>query len=131
MIMHYPLFFTYRDHVFGNGFLAEVISHGRALLADEDGEIWINGVEPGGLAATGTDPKAALDEFHGAFTAVLIDLATDARDFDAFQAAVKEFFQEVNDPTAADWTAAVEDVRAEDDWCGESQLIARVLKRRG
>ena len=31
-----PLFFTYHDRVFGKGFIADVLSHGRVLAAVED-----------------------------------------------------------------------------------------------
>ena len=52
---HFPLFFTYRDRVFGKGFMADVISHGRVLAAMEADEHWIYGVQPGSFAATGED----------------------------------------------------------------------------
>lgn len=107
----YPLFFTYRDRIFGNGFLAEVASHGRILCATEDDERWVYGVEPGGIAATGENEKAALEAYRQSFTNVLVDLAAEAASFDEFHAAVLRFFAEVNHETEADWKRAVEQVR--------------------
>ena len=50
---HYPLTFRLRDIVQGNGFVATVAVQGRALLHDEGSEgVWIEGVNPGGFAAT-------------------------------------------------------------------------------
>lgn len=108
---HFPLFFTYRDRLFGNGFLAEVTSHGRILCAREDDENWVYGVQPGGIAATGENPRATLDAYREAFTNVLIDLAAEAPSFDAFRDAVIEFFEEINVPYAEDWRRAVDEVR--------------------
>jgi len=108
---HYPLFFTYRDRIFGNGFLAEVTSHGRILCATEDDERWVYGVEPGGIAATGDNEQAALEAYRQSFTNVLLDLATEAESFDAFRTAALKFFADINRITEDDWKKAVEQVR--------------------
>ncbi len=57
--LYFPLFFTYRDRVFGKGFMADVISHGRVLAATEADEHWVYGVQPGSFAATGETPLGA------------------------------------------------------------------------
>lgn len=109
---HYPLFFTYRDQVFGPTFQANVTSRGRILGADEHGEVWVYGVEPGGLSATGATPDAALNAFRETFRTVLADIAGNSPNFATFQAEVSAFFREVSEPMVADWNAAVAAVRA-------------------
>jgi len=109
-----PLLFTYRDRVVGMGFAAHVSTHGRVLAVaegDED-QIWIYGVEPGALAASGSDPKEALEALREAFANVLRDFAADARDFASFEASVQAFFEAVNRPHEQEWRLAVEEVRA-------------------
>jgi hypothetical protein len=44
----YPLLFARRELVEGNGFVARVAVSGRALLTDEEGEVWVEGINPGG-----------------------------------------------------------------------------------
>jgi hypothetical protein len=48
---HYPLLFGRRELVEGNGFIARVIVSGRPLLTEEDGESWVEGINPGGFSA--------------------------------------------------------------------------------
>lgn len=126
---HYPLFFTYRDRIFGNGFLADVMSHGRILAAEEDGDVWVYGVEPGGMAACGATPKEALEAFRLSFTQVLSDLAAEASTFEAFRESVRGFFHEVNEPTEQDWLTAVAAVQKGDvDLPGTPREIAAEAK---
>ena len=107
-----PLLFTYRDRVVGMGFTTLVTSYGRVLAEEGNGEVWIYGVEPGALAASGTDPKDALEAFRQSFSNVLRDFVNDARSLTDFQAAVQEFFGSINRPNEQDWVRAVEAVRA-------------------
>lgn len=79
----YPLLFGRRELVEGNGFVARVTVSGRALLTDEDGEFWVEGVNPGGFAARGESPSEALAEFGSAFLTILFDIASDARSFES------------------------------------------------
>ena len=106
-----PLFFTYHDRVFGKGFIADVLSHGRVLAAVEDDEHWVYGVQPGSFAATGDDPADALRAYRQSFRNVLIDLAEESESSAAFEAAVKEMFFDVNILREEEWLAAVDEVR--------------------
>jgi hypothetical protein len=72
------LLFGRRELVEGNGFVARVVVSGRALLVDENGECWIEGVNPGGFAASGKSPSEALAAFGSAFRAILFDIASGA-----------------------------------------------------
>jgi len=106
-----PFLFTYRDCVFGRGFWAEVVTHGRILAAKEDDAWWLYGVQPGDVAACGKTAQEAQAEFRKAFTSVLYDIANDADNFDDFSAHVKRFVLETNEPIAAAWLDAVHKVR--------------------
>ncbi len=107
-----PLFFTYHDRVFGKGFIADVLSHGRVLAAIEDDEHWVYGVQPGSFAATGDEPTDAFRAYRQSFHNVLIDLAEESESSAAFEAAVNEMFYDVNILREQEWLSAVDEVRA-------------------
>src|SRR3954454_24948486 len=75
---NYPLLFGRRELVEGNGFIAGVALHGRLLLTEEGGESWVEGVNPGGIAARGDSPGEALAEFRSEYRVVLFDIAAQA-----------------------------------------------------
>jgi hypothetical protein len=109
---HYPILFTFRDKVSGDGFLADVTVHGRALAAQEEDGWWMYGVEPGDLAAGGATFVEAGVEFRKTFTAILFDIAEEAKTSRSFKAEVNRFFRGVNRPTEEEWQAALREVRA-------------------
>lgn len=116
---HYPLLFGLSDVIAGNGFFASVSVNGRALLVDEGDGYWMYGVNPGALAGGGTTPGEAQLEFRQTYTTVLFDIAAEADSFEEFKAQVVQFFFVVDDVTAAEWEAAVEEVRqgrVDADW---------------
>lgn len=109
-----PLLFTYRDTVFGNGFVAQVCAtNGRLLCISEDDGFWMYGVNPGGMATGSTEPKSALAGFRRMFSNILVDIAAEADDFAAFQKLVTEFFNSSNPGYEAEWQDAVAKVRSE------------------
>lgn len=114
MATAYPLLFTFFDKVEGNGFLASIKVQGRLLAVEEPegNEWWMYGVNPGGLAACGDTRAEAYAEFRQTFMKVLFDIATEAKDFYAFRADARRFFDETNEPNLKDWQAAREEVRA-------------------
>ena len=110
-MVQYPLLFTFLDKVEGKEYLADVKVYGR-LLAEQDGETWwMYGVNPGGLAASGKTRTEAYIEFRANLMKVLFDLATEAPHSFAFRTAAKQFFDEVDPETVAEWDAAREQVR--------------------
>jgi hypothetical protein len=118
---HYPILFGLRDIIQGDGFLAVVAVQGRALLHEDDGEVWVEGVNPGGFVATGNSVAEALEEFRRSYTAILFDIAEDAGSFEAFEGQVKAFFDASTETLERDWQQAVEDLRAgrlSADWLG-------------
>jgi hypothetical protein len=108
-----PLLFTYRDTLFGNGFVVEVqATNGRALCVRESDGFWMYGVNPGGMAAMGDDVESAHAAFRQAFSNVLVDLALEASNLAAYQVAVRRFFDETNEGYEPEWMAAVRAVRS-------------------
>lgn len=129
MTTHYPLLFGLRELVEGNGFIARVAVSGRALLSEDDGEVWLEGINPGGFAAKGQSPSEAVAEFCSAFRAVLFDIASDAASFRDFHDEVERFFHDTNTAALRDWQEAVERVRAEQievDWLNKKPADTRL-----
>jgi len=104
--IHYPLIFTYKDAVSGNGFLAGVQITGRALITKEDDQWCMYGVTPAGIAETGSTPNETFKSFRERYRVVLYDIAAEVSSFDAFHAEVSSFFYE-GDPSEEEiWTEA-------------------------
>ena len=126
---HYPLLYGFNNLIAGNGFFAGVSLNGRALLVDEGDGFWMYGVNPGGIAAGGATPGEAQSEFRLMYTSVLFDIAAEAGSFEEFKMRIDEFFSETNQPTAAEWNAAVEEVRrghVDADWL-DVDCVKRLL----
>ena len=101
--IHYPLLFTYKDCIAGNGFLAAVMVSGRALMLNEEGEWWMYGVQPAAIADNGETPQVAALHFRERYKTVLFDFAAEASGFDGFKSAVERFFNQTEDEIAASW----------------------------
>lgn len=109
--MSYPLLFGFRDAVSGRGFLAGVAIEGRALMVQEDGEWWMYGVTPAGLAAHGATPPEAHAAFREAYRKVLFDISGLSENYEAFRAEVERFYEEPDEEDAARWVAAARAIR--------------------
>jgi hypothetical protein len=108
----WPFLITFREKVYGNGFLAEVVAQGRALgVVEGEKDFWLYGVNPGALAAGGESGGDAHINFVRALRTVLYDFAG-AATFEAFKAETERFFREANTETEKEWFEAVADVRA-------------------
>jgi hypothetical protein len=119
----YPILFGRRELIEGNGFIAAVLVSGRALLTEEDGEFWMEGVNPGGFAANGGSPSEALAAFCEELRVVLLDIVADAASFEQFRTEVERFFNETSEMARTEWEQAVQEVR-------EGKVHADWLKRR-
>jgi len=108
----YPLVFSFRDLIAGNGYVAVVSMDGRVVLSEEDQDVWMFGVQPGGIAGGDRQREAAFTEFKKSYLSVLFDIAAEATSFDEFQQKTMAFFGEVNEPNAVDWDQALNEVRA-------------------
>lgn len=110
---NYPLMFTLRDTVSGNGFLAGVTLTGRALMTKEsDGKWWVYGVRPGGIAEVGTTPQEAFLRFRNTYKNVLFDMVEGAADYRAFHAAVEDFYFQPDDEEEDRWQSAFYAIRS-------------------
>ena len=119
----WPLIFTYRGNVFGHRYIASVSAVSRVLGIQEDDGIWLSGVQPGGVAAGGTNVWEACEAYRKTFVGVLADIASSVGDFAAFQAEAARMLAERDDAAFEDWTAAVEDNRRNRlDWTQMQQL---------
>ena len=121
MTTHYPVLFTFRDVIIGDGYVAHVEASGRFVIEDKGtGEdVWITGVNPGGLAAKGTGQKEAAEAFRSSYRTVLIDLAEESIDFNTFKSQVEIFYRSTCKSTEQDWQEAVLRVRngeIDSDW---------------
>ena len=119
----WPLIFTYRGNVFGHRYIAAVSSVSRVLGIQEDDGIWLSGVQPGGIAAGGSDVWEACAAYRKAFVGVLADIASSVGDFREFQAEAARVLGERDEPAFEDWAAAVEVTRTSRlDWTQMQQL---------
>lgn len=108
----WPIVFTHRGTILGNGFLANIELRGRLLAMPELEGVWLYGVTPGALSLGATTLNDASAELRDMLTRLFIDFAHEAPDFDGFKATVEKFFAESDAETEADWNAAVASVRA-------------------
>ena len=119
----WPLIFSYRGNVFGQGYFASVSAVSRVLGIQEEDGIWLSGVQPGGIAAGGQDLWEARVAFRQAFVGVLADIASSVGDFPAFQAEVARFLEERDDTAFEEGAAAVDANRRQPlDWAQMKQL---------
>ena len=107
-----PIIFTYRDTLFGPGFVVEVHAvNGHALCVHEDDGFWMYGVNPGGMAAHGEDVDCAHAAFRAMFSDILKDLAAEAQEFEEFRELVESFFNDTNIGFDREWHEAVRAIR--------------------
>jgi hypothetical protein len=109
-----PLVFSFHDAVIGNGFIAHVVAHGRAILMRDGGgrEIWMYGVEPGGIAGGARSQHEAMREFKKSYLSVLFDIAIEAKSFEKFAVKVRRFFAEASDANEEFWRFGIRSLRA-------------------
>ena len=108
----FPVIFTVRDAIYGNGFLAWVTMTGHAVVREEeDGEWWVYGVCPGGIAASGDSPAEAYQNFRETYKNVLFDLVEDAAKYEDFYTDVKLLYNQVNEVEKERWDLALNLIR--------------------
>lgn len=108
----FPVMFTLKDIVTGDGYLAGVLMTGRAVVREEDdGKWWMHGVYPSGISSSGSTPGEAFANFRSDYRLVLFDLA-DGATFDAFRESVSVFACQENVVEEACWEAAFREMRS-------------------
>lgn len=110
---HYPLMFTFRDAISGDGFLAGVTLTGRALIVKEGENEWcVYGVRPAAIAEVGATPQEAYLRFRNRYKAVLFDVAAECENYESFKKEIERFYQEPDDVEEARWEEAVKSIRS-------------------
>jgi hypothetical protein len=106
----FPLLFSFKNVLVGNGFVAGVAMDGRALLVEEEDGVWMMyGVNPGGMAAEGATKDEAMEQFRVSYDSILNEIAAGSSKFKELEAEVQRLFHQVDDEDA--WIAAVDEVR--------------------
>lgn len=109
----YPVMFTLRDAVSGNGFLAGITLSGRALMMREgDGKWWLYGVRPGAIAESGATPEEAFLRFRNAYKSLLFDFAEESATYDLFKINVERFYAQPDKEEEDRWVKAFNDLRS-------------------
>ncbi len=108
----YPVMFTLRDAVSGNGYLAGVTVSGRATVRlKEDGKWWMHGVRPSGISAPGSTPEEAFLRFRETYKYVLFDLAQESETYEDFRSAVEALYIQRNEVEEECWESAFKAMR--------------------
>jgi hypothetical protein len=109
----YPVMFTVRDAVSGNGYLAGVTMSGRAVVCrEDDGKWWVYGVRPGAIAEWGTTPLDAFHKFRDRYKTLLFDIAEEFHDFESFKREVEQFYNQPDPEEENRWVAAFQAIRS-------------------
>ncbi len=109
---HYPLMFTFRDAVSGDGFLAGVTLSGRALMVKEGENEWcVYGVRPAAIAETGTTPQEAYLRFRNRYKDVLFDISGESKNFEDFRRETERFYYEPDAQEEQRWEEAFQNLR--------------------
>ena len=122
----WPLVFSYRGLVNGKGFSAIVDAVCRVLAEEEEsGRIWMNGAEPGGFAAGGSDIESAHKALTEMFRELLLDTAEEAKSFEDFRSEMERFFGDTDRGVNQAWIRAWQDNRAGTLDCEPLQWMIR------
>jgi hypothetical protein len=113
-VTQFPLIFDVKDTLSNDRFMVEVRTKGKVLASIEAGQVWLYGVNPGGLAGGGEDFDRAYVDFRTTFTNVLDDLVKEAQTVAEFEEMARAFLLETNEPTMAEWKVAVDATRSGD-----------------
>lgn len=109
--MKYPLVFSYTDYIDHKKWSAIIVAQGRCVMDFEDDDWWIEGVEPGGLAAHGEQPALAIKDFRDTWSKVIEDAASGKKSYDDFQRELETLFHQVNEPADRDWQLARHEIQ--------------------
>ena len=108
----WPLVFSYKGTILGQGFLADIKLQGRLLAVPELEGVWLYGVNPGALAVGAPTLAAANAELRNSLTRVFIDFAGSVPTFGEFSRLIEQFLDETDDESTREWEAALQEVRA-------------------
>jgi hypothetical protein len=109
----WPLLFTYVNLVDAASFRATVEISGAlvAIIHPGDGSCWLDGVYPGGTAASGTNVDDAYANFREFITGIIHDMADDCGTLAAFEQWMRIFVTSTDETTLGTWRDGVRKVR--------------------
>lgn len=108
----WPLIFSYRGTIFGQGFVVDINLQGRVLATPESEGVWVYGINPGAIAVSAPTLADTNVKLRNTLTRLFIDFAREANTFEDFKAAVERFVAE-SDPVSEDeWQTARAEVKA-------------------
>jgi hypothetical protein len=108
----WPLLFLYRVPVEVQGLLARIELSGRATAyVDDDGSVWMDGVNPGSFAVSGDSLKDAEVDLRSTLTDIFLDIAESSVDIAEFKRQAEDFLYSTDNDTVAEWEAALSRVR--------------------
>lgn len=110
--MNYPLLLRYQGATIGTGFVADVTMTAKVLATVEADGVWLNGVQPGAMAAGGDTVEQAHLKLRESLRLLMVDFATESANFDEFRLNVESFFNQTDVETMAEWDDALVAVRA-------------------
>lgn len=101
----------------GRNFMLKIFVEGRCVLAQEDPDEmgarwWFYGVNPGGIAGSGSTADEARFDFYDRVQSTLVDLAGESQSLEEFEASVQTFVSDTSEAELRDWLSAREEVRA-------------------
>lgn len=103
-----PLLYSVTEAVIiENGYLALVRVSGQALIEKDDGQTEILAINPGGFWGLGDSFQAAWSQFRETLKLVLVDLASEAADPEAFLGEIDRLLVPANQSLQAEWQDAV------------------------
>lgn len=110
----WPLLFTYVNMVDAESFRATVEIRGAlvAIIHPADGSCWLDGVYPGGTAASGTNVDDAYANFREFITGIIQDMADDCGTLAAFDEWMRLFVTSIDETTLGTWRDGVLKVRS-------------------
>ena len=102
----WPLIFSYRGTILGQGFVAEINLQGRVLASPESAGVWVYGVNPGAIAVSAPTLADTNVELRNTLTRLFIDFAQEAGTFDKFKRTVERFVEESDPASEDEWRTA-------------------------
>lgn len=110
---NYPIFFAFKDVVACGQFKALIQARGKALLTYEGNKWWMYGVQPGGMAASGSDVGEAFKAFNRTFGHIIRDIAEEvAHCPNEFEKTARRFFDDIDEEEQRTWQEARDKIRS-------------------
>lgn len=109
----HPLIFKFKGVLQTPAFVAGITVEGHVLATlEEDGQWWLYGVNPGGMAQCGATLDQAYANFRTFFKGIVEDMAAEASSFEAFKVDLAKFIADTDSEDGARWAKARAELKA-------------------